>query len=77
MFSVSATRFASRMLAAYGSSVERKGPGWDVTVASRASAIGVVLTALHECMAENEIRLVRVTVGGHTYAMEPVTAQQK
>jgi ribulose bisphosphate carboxylase small subunit len=47
---------------------------WDVHVDIRFHWRGDVLTALHDCMVENEIRLVRVTVDEKVYAMEVATA---
>jgi hypothetical protein len=42
----------------------------DVTVVPSSRQLAEVLSALHACLAENDIRLVRVTIDGNTYAME-------
>jgi hypothetical protein len=57
-------------LAEWGTRVEGKGWRWDVYVESRSLAIGEVLSALHRCLGDNDIPLVRVTIDGRTYAME-------
>ena len=57
-------------LAEWGTRAEGKGWRWDVSVESRSLAIGEVLSALHRCLADNQIPLVRVTIDGRTYAME-------
>lgn len=44
--------------------------GWTVTVVPSSRQLAEVLSALHACLAENDIRLVRVTIDGNTYAME-------
>jgi hypothetical protein len=54
-------------LAAWGTSVEQRDSEWDVHVESRSLAIGELITALHKCLAENEIPLVSVTIDGRTY----------
>jgi hypothetical protein len=49
--------------------VEPSDQGWTVSVQS-SRELAEVLSALHACLAENDIRLVRVTIDGSTYAME-------
>jgi hypothetical protein len=44
--------------------------GWTVSVGSSTPGLPEILSALHACLAENDIRLVRVTIDGSTYAME-------
>ena len=44
--------------------------GWTVSVVPSSRELTEVLSALHTCLADNEIRLVRVTIDGSTYAME-------
>jgi hypothetical protein len=48
--------------------------GREVTVDIRSRSLGDVLSALHECMVENEIPLVHVKIDERTYAMEPAAA---
>lgn len=54
-------------LAEWGTRVEQRDSGWDVHVKSRSLAIGELITALHQCLAENDIPLVSVTIDGRTY----------
>ena len=54
--------------------VEPSDQGWTVSVAQSSRELTEVLSALHACLAENEIRLVRVTIDGSTYAMESPSA---
>ena len=54
-------------LSAWGTTVEQKASEWDVHVESRSLAIGELITALHECLAENTIPHVSVTIDGRTY----------
>ena len=55
-------------LAEWGTSIEQSGDAaWDVRVASRSLAIGELITTLHECLADNDIPLVSVTIDGRTY----------
>jgi hypothetical protein len=61
-----ATRIAED-LAEWGTSVEQRDSEWDVQIASRSLAIGELITALHKCLAENDIPLVSVTIDGRTY----------
>lgn len=63
----------AEVLAVYPVRVEEAGETWDVHVALWAGSLGDVLTALHECLLENEIPQVRVTVEGKAYAMEATT----
>ena len=44
--------------------------GWTVSVVPSSRQLAEILSALHACLAENDIRLVRVTIAGSTYAME-------
>jgi hypothetical protein len=60
-----------RALTAHSSTVEAKLEGWDVRVDIRSRSLGQVLRALHECMVENEIPLVRMKIDDRTYVMEP------
>jgi hypothetical protein len=48
--------------------------GWTVSVVPSSRKLTEVLSALHTCLADNEIRLVRVTIDGSTYAMESPSA---
>ena len=54
-------------LADWGTSVQQRGSEWDILVESRSLAIGELITALHKCLAENDISLVSVTIDGRTY----------
>ena len=54
-------------LAEWDTTVEQKSSQWDVKVESRSLAIGELLTTLHKCLTENEIRLISVTIDGRTY----------
>jgi hypothetical protein len=54
-------------LAEWSTTVEQRDSEWDVHVASRSLAIGELITALHNCLAENDIPLVSVTIDGRTY----------
>lgn len=54
-------------LAEWGTSVEQRDSEWDVQVESRSLVIGELITALHKCLAENDIPLVNVTIDGRTY----------
>ena len=47
--------------------------GWTVSVVPSSRQLAEVLSALHACLAENDIRMVRVTIDGSTYAMESAT----
>jgi hypothetical protein len=44
--------------------------GWTVSVVPSSRQIAEILNALHACLTENDIRLVRLTIDGNTYAME-------
>ncbi|HET9675728.1 MAG TPA: hypothetical protein VFP31_13140 [Gaiellaceae bacterium] len=44
--------------------------GWTVSVVPSSRQLAEILNALHACLAENDIRLVRLTIDGSTYAME-------
>jgi hypothetical protein len=50
--------------------VDAKVDGLDVMVDIRSRSLGEVLSALHECMAENEIALVRIKIDDRAYMME-------
>jgi hypothetical protein len=50
--------------------IEPSDEGWTVGVVQSSRELTEILSALHACLADNEIRLVRVTVDGSTYAME-------
>jgi hypothetical protein len=54
-------------LAECGTSVEQRGSEWDVRVESRSLSLGELITALHKCLAENDIPFVSVTIDGRTY----------
>jgi len=58
-------------LAAYSSAVDATVKGWDVHVDIRSRSVGDVLSALQECIVENEIRLVRLKIDDRWYLMEP------
>jgi hypothetical protein len=61
----------ARALAAYSSAVDAAVKGWDVHVDIRSRSLGDVLSALHQCVVENEIKLVRIKIDDRTYLMEP------
>jgi hypothetical protein len=44
--------------------------GWTVSVFPSSRQLAEILNALQTCLAEDDIRLVRVTIDGNTYAME-------
>ena len=54
-------------LAEWGTSVEQNGSQWNVHVESRSLAIGELITTLHQCLADNDIPTVSVTIDGRTY----------
>jgi len=54
-------------LAEWDTAVEQNGSQWNVHVKSRSLAIGELITTLHQCLADNEIPLVSVTIDGRTY----------
>jgi hypothetical protein len=60
-----------RALAGYSSAAEATVQGWDVHLDLRSRSVGDALSALHECVVENEIKLVRITIDDTTYLMEP------
>ena len=60
-------------LAAHAPSVAETSDGWEVHVPV-GPRIGELLSALQACLVENDISLVRLTLDGKTYAMEPVPA---
>jgi len=59
-----------KALAEYPVNVLDVSDGWDVDVEIRSRSLGDVLGALHQCLTDNEIPLVRVALDGRTYAME-------
>jgi uncharacterized membrane protein len=61
----------SDALIEHGSEVEREGKRWTVQVlAATAPELTAVLAALKNCLDENAIALVKVTIDGRAYAME-------
>ena len=64
----------ARALAAYPSAMEATVTGWEVHVDIRSRSLGDVLSALHDCINENEIKLVRITIDNRSYLMEPAPA---
>jgi hypothetical protein len=58
-------------LAVHSSAVGATVEGQDVLVDIRSRSLGDVLSALHQCMLENEIALVRIEIDDRTYLMEP------
>jgi len=61
----------ARALAGYSSAIDATLRGWDVHVDIRSRSLGDVLSALHECVLENEIKAVRIKIDDRTYLMEP------
>ena len=61
----------ARALDAHSPAVDAKVEGRHVHVDIRSRSLGDVLSALHECMVDNEIRLVRIKIDDRTYLMEP------
>ena len=61
-------------LARYGGKVERDGRRWSVQLsASEGAALPNLLTALKQCLDDNEIAAVKVELDGQAYAMEGLT----
>ena len=58
-------------LAAYSSAGDATVKGWDVHVDIQSRSLGDVLSALHECIIENEIKLLRLKIDDRWYLMEP------
>ena len=54
-------------LADWDTSVEQNGSQWNVHVESRSLSIGELITTLHQCLADNDIPTVGVTIDGRTY----------
>ena len=55
----------------YGSEVEREGQDWTVHVfAQTAPELTAVVAALKNCLDENAIALVKVSIDGQAYVME-------
>ena len=52
------------------SSVTQSEDGWIVSVLTSTLKLADVLSALRDCLVEQQIPLVRVTIDGKTYAME-------
>jgi len=52
------------------SSVAQSEGGWIVNVETSTVELTDVLSALRNCLVENDIPLVRVEIDGKTYAME-------
>jgi hypothetical protein len=67
-------RCVNDALAAYPVRIHILPSAWELHVTIRSGSLGDVMAALHDCLVENEIPLVRVTVDGRTYAMEPISA---
>ena len=68
------TPSASPALGQYGGKVERDGRRWSVQLsASEGAALPNLLTALKQCLDENEIAAVKVELDGQAYAMEGLT----
>ena len=65
----------TRALAAYPSAVDATVTGWDVHVDIQSRSLGDVLSALHECFVENEIKLVRIEIDHRSYLMEPALSE--
>jgi hypothetical protein len=65
----------SGALRSYGApKVEREGRRWSVQLsASEGAALPDLLTALKQCLDENEIAAVKVELDGQAYAMEGLT----
>lgn len=64
----------SDALARYGGKVEGVGRRWSVQLsASEGAALPNLLTALKQCLDENEIAAVKVELDGQAYAMEGLT----
>jgi hypothetical protein len=55
-------------------SVAQSEDGWIVSVMTSTVELADVLSALRDCLVEQQIRLVRVTLDGKTYAMEAAPA---
>ena len=62
----------ARALASYPSAIEANATGWDVHLDIRSRSLGDVLSALHDCISENEIKFVRIKIDDRSYMMEPV-----
>jgi hypothetical protein len=63
-------------LAGHSPTVAEATGGWEVHVPI-GTRIGEILTALQACLIENNIRVVRLTLDGKTYAMEPYDVEAK
>src|ERR1044072_5373012 len=61
----------ARALASYPSAIRATVTTWDVHVDIRSRSLGDVLSALHDCISENEIKLVRISIDERSYLMEP------
>jgi hypothetical protein len=60
----------SEALAEHALTIEETPGGWDVHVPIRPHALNDLLSALHICLVENEIPMVRLRIDEKTYAME-------
>ena len=67
----------ARALAEHSSTVEAQIEGWNVHVDIRSRSLGDVLSALHECMVENAIPLVRLKIDDRSYVMEPAPEEER
>jgi hypothetical protein len=56
------------------SAVAQYKDGWIVTVPTSTLELADVLSALRDCLVEQQIPLVRVAIDGKAYAMEAVPA---
>jgi hypothetical protein len=65
----------SDALGQYGGKVERDGRRWSVRLtAPEGAVLPELLTALKQCLDENEIAAVKVELDGQAYAMEGVSS---
>jgi hypothetical protein len=62
----------SAALSHYGSQVEPDDDAWAVLIPApaEASMLAALLRALEDCLDENEIRSVKVTIDEQSYVME-------
>jgi hypothetical protein len=64
-------------LARHGSEVREAGRGWAVELSEPEGAdLPDLLTALKQCLDENEIASVKVEIDGQAYAMEGLTQRR-
>jgi hypothetical protein len=65
----------SDALGRYGGKLERDGRRWSVQLtAPEGAVLPELLTALKQCLDENEIAAVKVELDGQAYAMEGVSS---